>query len=128
MNMNRKFFTLISVIAMGLVLSINAKANDKTDTVTVAGVCESCKGQIEKAAKQAGATTADWNEKSKLLSVSYNDSTTSVLAIEKKIAAVGYDTRDIKAADQSYNKLPSCCKYDRSGANSAEKVCDDKKQ
>ena len=126
--MNRKFFTLISVIAMSFALSINAKANVKTDTVSIAGVCESCKARIEKAAKQAGATMADWNEKSKLLNVSYDDSITSLLAIEKKIASAGYDTRDIKATVQSFNNLPSCCKYDRTGANKEEKVCDDKKQ
>ncbi len=126
--MNRKFLSAITIISMSLVLSVKAKANDKTDTVTVAGVCESCKGRIEKAAKQAGASTAEWNEKSKLLNVSYNDSATSLLAIEKKIALAGYDTRDVKASVQSYSKLPSCCQYDRSGAKNDEKVCDDKKQ
>src|SRR5579875_1362829 len=100
--MNRKFLSAITIISMSLVLSIKAKANDKTDTVTVAGVCENCKGRIEKAAKQTGASTANWNEKSKLLSVSYNDSATSLLAIEKQIASVGYDTRDVKASVQSY--------------------------
>jgi mercuric ion binding protein len=30
------------------------------------------------------------------------------------IAAVGYDTEMHKAKDEVYNKLPECCKYDRS--------------
>ncbi len=126
--MIRKVLTVVSTIIMSSVLSSHAIANDKTDTVTVSGVCESCKARIEKAAKQAGATSAEWNEKSKLLNVAYNDSATSLLTIEKKITSVGYDTRDIKAANQSYNKLPSCCKYSRSGAYSDAKVPDDLKQ
>jgi hypothetical protein len=33
--------------------------------------------------------------------------------IEKEIAAVGYDTQDVKATDDAYHKLPKCCQYER---------------
>ena len=87
------------------------------------GNCESCKTRIEKAARQAGAASADWSDKTEVLTVSYDDAVTSLLAIEKQIAFAGHDTRDIKATDEAYGKLHSCCQYDRTGTTGG-KACD----
>jgi hypothetical protein len=92
---------------------LNVFAQTKTDTVKVWGSCEECKGKIEKAAKKAGAASADWNDETYLLVVNYNSDKTSALAIQKSIAAVGYDTQDVKADDAAYKKLPKCCQYKR---------------
>lgn len=75
-----------------------------------------CKETIEGAAKKAGATTADWNEDSKQLKVSYAANKTSSEKIQKKIAKSGYDTQDFVAPDKAYNALHGCCKYDRKDA------------
>jgi len=72
-----------------------------------------CKNNIEKAAKKAGAVSADWDTESKMLTVKYNSSSTNAAKIQQGIAAVGYDTRDFKAADEAYDKLHACCKYER---------------
>ena len=68
-----------------------------------------------------GATAADWSEETKLLVVSYDASKTSNTGIQKKVAAVGYDTQDVKAKDGDYKKLDKCCQYNRSG-NSAKSI------
>lgn len=88
-------------------------AQTKTDTVKVWGNCEECKGKIEKAAKKAGAASAEWNDETYLLIINYNGDKTSSLAIQKSIASVGYDTQDVKAEDAAYKKLPKCCQYKR---------------
>ena len=36
-------------------------------------------------------------------------------AIQQKIAGLGHDTPKAKAKNEVYDKLPSCCKYDRTG-------------
>ena len=113
---------LILVAACSL-FSTQLFAKEVTDTVKVLGNCESCKARIEKAAKTAGATKADWSEKTQVLTVSYDDANTNLLSVEKQIAMAGHDTRDIKATELAYNKLHSCCQYDRTGLRGA-KVCE----
>jgi mercuric ion binding protein len=93
--------------------SVALFAQTKTDTVKVWGNCDECKSKIEKAAIKAGAVSADWSDETYLLVVNYAADKTSVLDIEKSIAAVGYDTQHVKAEDAAYKKLPKCCQYDR---------------
>ncbi len=88
-------------------------AQTKTDTVKVWGNCDECKSKIEQAAKQGGAVSANWNDETYLLVINYAADKNSALDIEKSIAAVGYDTQDVKADDAAYKKLPKCCQYDR---------------
>ena len=97
-------FTFISLISF---------AQSKTDTIKVWGNCSSCKENIEGAATAAGATSANWNKTTKLLVVSYDAAKTSNMKIQDKIASVGYDTQDMKAPTDAYNKLDKCCQYER---------------
>jgi mercuric ion binding protein len=97
-------FTLVSLLSFG---------QAKTDTIKVWGNCESCKEHIEDAAKEAGATTAEWNKTTKLLVVSYDASKTTNMKIQANIAKVGYDTQDVKGKDGAYKQLDKCCQYKR---------------
>lgn len=122
----------IKLLITGLVvvcstLSLQASAKEKTDSIKVLGNCESCKSRIEKAAKTGGAIKADWKDESQVLTITYDDEKTTLLSIEKQIAAAGHDTRDVKSTDDAYTKLHSCCQYDRSGLTGA-KTCDDEKK
>lgn len=108
-----KTFKIFSIIALCIAFSTTSFAQSKTDTIPVSGNCGMCKNNIEKAAKKAGAASADWNTESKILTVKYNSSSTNAAKIQQSIASVGYDTRDFKAADEAYDKLHSCCKYER---------------
>lgn len=83
----------------------------KTETIKVSGNCDMCKASIEKAAKIDGVSKSEWSKKAKTLTTTFDPSKTSIDAIAKKIAAVGYDNEKAKATDVAYNKLPSCCKY-----------------
>ena len=85
----------------------------KTETFKVAGECGMCKKKIEKAAKEAGATYAVWNQQTKILSVTYNASGASTASIQQKIASVGYDTPNYKTTDEAYKSLDECCQYER---------------
>ncbi len=51
-----------------------AQTTVKNETIKVSGNCGMCKNKIEKAAKVGGAETANWNEETKVLNVSYNPS------------------------------------------------------
>ncbi len=83
----------------------------KTSVFKVWGNCGMCKKTIEGAAKTSGATFAEWNEDSKMLTVKYS-SKTSPEKIQKSIAAAGYDNEKYTASDDVYNNLHECCKYD----------------
>ena len=83
----------------------------KTETIKVAGNCETCKARIEKTAKVDGVTKANWNQKTKILTLVYDPSKVKSDDVQKKIAAVGHDTPKYKATDKAYNALPGCCKY-----------------
>lgn len=88
-------------------------SNEITDSVLVNGNCGMCKKNIEKSAMDAGATYAFWNKKTKMLNVKFDPSKTSQEQIENKIAAKGYDTQNVKASDEAYQKLEECCQYER---------------
>lgn len=79
----------------------------------VKGNCESCKARIEKAAKSAGANSAEWSAEKQTVTLNFDSSKTSVDQILKKIAEVGHDNEKYKTTDDVYKKLPGCCLYDR---------------
>ena len=120
-------FVVVSVnivFVASAVLSVSAfVANGQeltTETIAVSGNCGMCKSSIEKAAMAAGVTEATWDKDKKTILIKYDPATTSAAKVQQGIAAVGYDTRDVKATDKSYKKLPACCHYDRKPANDSK--------
>ncbi len=105
----RLFITLFT-LALGISM---VHAQDKEEVIPVSGNCGMCKGNIERAAKKAHVTFADWNKDTKMLTVKYNAKQTQAVAIQQAIADAGYDTRDIRGNDEAYKKLHECCQYDR---------------
>lgn len=108
-----KTLQLFSLLTFLLVAQFSFGQKSTTESIPVSGNCGMCKSTIEKAAKKAGATKADWDMEAKVLKVSFSNSSTDASKIQQAIAASGYDTRDFKASDEAYNKLHGCCKYDR---------------
>ena len=96
--------------------------NAETITAKVSGNCGMCETKIEKAAKDAGATYADWNSETKSLTVKFKSSTSNLAKIQESIAAVGYDNAGAKAKDETYQKLHGCCKYERAVTSDAAKM------
>lgn len=108
---------ILSVIALFLFTSVSAQ---KKETVKVWGNCGMCQKTIETAAKSAGASEAEWNTETKMLTVAYKGKKTNLTKIEQAVAAVGYDTQNFTAPDEVYNKLHGCCQYDRKNETAAK--------
>ena len=115
-----KTVKLFLAITMMMAIGANASAQTgtkvsgpKTESFKVLGACGMCKTRIEKTAKEVGATSAAWDAKTKLVTVTFDPSKTSVDALSKKLASVGHDTEKYKADDKVYNALPGCCHYER---------------
>ncbi|MCR6719817.1 MAG: cation transporter [Chitinophagaceae bacterium] len=114
-----KTLKIFSIAALLISLSFTAIAQkNQTVTIPVSGNCGMCKTNIEKAAKKAGASKADWDTEAKTLTVTFASST-NLSKIQETVAEAGYDTRDVKATDAAYNKLHACCKYERVSAAAA---------
>ena len=112
-----KYF-LAAIIAITFSATSYAQTTDhsgmvmtKTETIKVSGNCESCKARLEKAAKVEGVTKADWNTKTKILTLVYDPMKVKSDDIQKRIAVAGHDTPKYKATDKAYASLPGCCKY-----------------
>ena len=114
---------LLSSVCAAMAITSSAQKT-KTETFNVSGNCGMCEAKIEKAAKTAGASYAEWNSETKVLTVKYNSSSSNLAKIQKNIADAGYDNAGAKAKDESYNKLHSCCKYDRAETSDAAQVMD----
>ncbi len=109
--------------------TITAQKAVTKESIKVWGNCGMCKKTIEKSAKSAGATTANWDEETHVLNVAYSPAKTSNQKIQQSIASSGYDTQDLKADNKAYDNLHGCCKYDRKDDAAATKeaaaCCDD---
>lgn len=97
---------------------VKKKATSVTTAQTaqfqVWGNCGMCEKTIEKAAKSVdGVTAADWDVDTHQFSVTYDPAKTSVEKVHQAIAAVGYDTDQVRGNDKAYSKLHSCCQYER---------------
>ena len=99
---------LLSVIVMNAQIK-----NAKTETVKIYGNCGMCKTKIEKAGNLKNIAKVDWNEDTKMATITYDESKTNQDEILKRIALVGYDSEKFLAPADVYSKLPSCCQYDR---------------
>ncbi len=84
-----------------------------TTTVHVYGNCGMCEKTIEGAAYKKGEAEADWNKTTKEAVITYDASKTTLDDVLKRIADSGYDNEKYRAPDKVYNKLHSCCKYER---------------
>lgn len=104
---------------MLLFVTLSIQAQDKKNKnakydVEVNGNCEQCKKRIEKAAFSVpGVKSADWHMDDHMLHLIINEEKCSLTDVKKAIAKIGHDAGDIKADDDVYDKLHSCCKYER---------------
>ncbi len=109
--MKIKFLSLVVLFLMGI---MNVLAQSKTEKFKVYGNCGMCEQRIEKAVlKVEGVTAVDWNKKTKMIEVSFDQKKTDLNKIHLAIVKAGYDTDKHKAKSKDYNELPGCCQYDR---------------
>ena len=70
--------------------------------------------RIEEAAKAFdGVKTANWDQETKMLNVTYDTDKTKEKRIHEAIAGAGHDTEKVTAPREVYENLPACCQYPR---------------
>ena len=99
--------TILCMTTLSFAQNKNARASFEVD-----GVCMMCKNRIEKASlKTKGVKSAIWNVESHELRLIFDENKTDLISIQKNIAGVGHDTKELKATDEAYNSVHPCCKY-----------------
>lgn len=113
--MNKSFIKTMVVITLLLstVMSYAQIKNAKTETVKVYGNCGMCEATIEKAGSLKKVAKVDWNQDTKMATLTYDAKKTTQDEILKKISLAGYDSDKFLAPDDAYNNLHGCCQYER---------------
>ena len=104
----------VLIVMVVMLISVTSFAQNKNAkaSMEVDGVCLMCKDRIEKAAiRTKGVKSAIWNVETHELKLIFDERKTSLDSIAQKIAAVGHDTKELKATDEAYNSVHPCCKY-----------------
>ncbi len=108
----KTFYSFVILLLMaGSILKTEAAPEKKTIVFKVYGNCGMCKKKIETALDIKGVKSAVWNVESKMIEVVYQPEVISETKIHEAIALSGYDTEKIKASDEDYNRLHTCCQY-----------------
>ncbi|WP_394345978.1 heavy-metal-associated domain-containing protein [Flavobacterium humi] len=115
---NRKIIKHLILVLIMAFAGFSAQAQQANKNakyaIEVNGNCEQCQKRIQKAALSVpGVKSASWNLETHQLSLILNEEKCSLPDVEKAVAKVGHDTEKVKATDSDYEKLHSCCKYDR---------------
>lgn len=108
--MKIKYIIVLFTFAL---FACKTEVNEVEYTAQVWGNCDKCKATIENACKITGATSANWNEKSKLITIKLDTSIVSTNKVLQAIAKAGYDNEKFTADDYAYSNLPACCQYER---------------
>nr|WP_315175651.1 heavy-metal-associated domain-containing protein [uncultured Flavobacterium sp.] len=111
----KKIVLVVLVALVGFVAQAQEKKNKNAKYVTeVNGNCGMCQKRIQKAALSVeGVKSAVWDVDSHQLTVILNEEKCAPLDIKKAVAKVGHDTDEVKADKEDYDKLHTCCMYDR---------------
>ena len=109
----KSFLLFIAVTLLSATVSQAQIKNAKTETVKVYGNCGMCKTTIEKAGSKKKLYKTEWNEETKMATITYDSKKSGSDQVLKSIALSGYDNVNYLAPDDAYNKLHGCCKYDR---------------
>ena len=102
--------SIISIIAVGFLVSCSS--DTKTAEVKLDSMqCMMCSMTVEESiASLEGVSKVDIDLKAKSGKVTYKASLINMGAIEKAIAAVGYNANETKAEPEAYANLEMCCK------------------
>ncbi len=105
---------IVLICMFAISTTLMAQSTIKKEVFKVYGNCEMCQGKIEGALKKKdGILSKSWDTETKMLTVSFDTTKITLLKIKQLIADVGYDTDEVKAKTETYNKLHKCCQYER---------------
>ncbi len=106
----------ILLVVLSTLLLSNAYSqikNLQTENIKINGNCGMCQTTIEKAGSKTKISNVNWNEESKIATIKFDNKKTNLDDILKNIALAGYDNPKYIAPNNIYEKLPGCCKYER---------------
>lgn len=104
---------MVITVLLSYTMSFAQLKNAKTSTIKIYGNCDMCKTNIEKAGNLKNISSVEWNEDTKMATLTYDAKKTNEDEILKRIALAGYDNEKFLAPDDVYNKLAGCCQYKR---------------
>jgi periplasmic mercuric ion binding protein len=83
--------------------------------------CEQCKNRIERyMSREEGVASTKVDYKHGVTTVKFFSDRTNIENVKTAIANAGYDADNVTANEESYKKLPTCCKKPEDGGG-AEK-------
>ncbi|HEY1032099.1 MAG TPA: heavy metal-associated domain-containing protein [Flavipsychrobacter sp.] len=113
--MLKKILSLLGIVFIGS----NLNAQSKVETINVktsiycdhCKKCESCGKRLEEAVyKEKGVKRVDIDEKTKVVTISYNTTKTNPEQLRQAIASVGFDADNVKGDEKAYMSWDNCCK------------------
>ena len=111
----KRIILILLIILAGFTTQAQEKKNKNAKVdIAVKGNCDQCKKRIEKAAYAvSGVKQAQWDEGGQALHLILDESKGSADKVRAAVANAGHDTDKVKATDEAYNNLHSCCQYNR---------------
>ena len=114
--MKKLLFTLLAGTFFSIAASAQVKAVQTVKISTPTVQCDMCKKKIETYLKRFdGVGSITVNVKKKETTVKFISDRTNIEEIKTAIANAGYDADEIAANEESYKKLPKCCKKPEDG-------------
>lgn len=105
----KKIILILTVFITTLSFAQNKNAKA---TMEVDGVCGMCKARIEKACLNTkGVKFAQWSIETHELKLIYDERKTNAEVIKNQVLAAGHDVENVKASDEAYATVHTCCKY-----------------
>jgi copper chaperone CopZ len=110
----KNLFSLVIILLIVACNGVSTPPSAKTSEFKVWGNCGMCKKTIESSLNdKPGIIKADWDVKTKQMSVTFDTLRVNLADIQQTIAAVGYDNDAFEGDSAAYEGLHKCCKYKR---------------
>ena len=109
--MKRFLLSLLTLVTLSGAVSAQTKAVQTAKISTPTIQCDMCKKKIETYLNRYdGISSINVNVKRKEVTVKYLTDRINEEEIKTAIANAGYDAAEIPANEDSYKRLPKCCK------------------
>jgi len=109
--MKKILFTIGAILGISIGTLSAQNAEKQFVEIKTSAVCGMCKTTIENALdKVDGIKYADLDVETKVVSIKYDATETTVETIKKAINMAGYAADDMPADPAAYEKLHGCCK------------------
>lgn len=111
----KKIVLILMISFLGISVQAQEKKNKNAKIeIGVNGNCDMCKKRIEKAALSVkGVKSATWHIDHQDLHLIFDENKCTVEQVCEAIAAIGHDTDKVKATEEAYESLHSCCKFEK---------------